>query len=235
MLTRKSTFLATREWKTIPWSTSSTKKDIVQYILDEALAIPAYLEEYDRFRRVLKSSAPGTDAGSLQMSISCWITKIEQGLYDWYECWVENYPNGQPWERIPQGEGAFPIFCCRNNSKSIIIVPTILIYPDLKLALALCMYYAIILILSANDPRDTILIGPKEQYDIACRICRSMEFCFQTFPGQSVNRLGFPLRVAYSFLPEGVEKQYVERLCRFIAKSRNIRWWENMEDIFIRE
>ncbi|GAD98208.1 conserved hypothetical protein [Paecilomyces variotii No. 5] len=232
LTSRKSTLLSTQEWKIIPWSANPETKDVVQLVLDEALQVPPYLEEYDRFQRALKTRAPDADIGPLRKALCSRVSKIEQSLYQWYEYWVENYPSGPPSERVPEDESSFPIFRCRDNSKSTIIVPTVLIYPDVKLALAHCMFYAVVLIVSANDPREIRLTGPEEQYDFACRICRSMEFCLRTFPGQAVNRLGFPLKVAYSYFPDGIEREYVKLLSAFIANHRNIRWWDNMKVIY---
>jgi hypothetical protein len=219
------------EWKTVPWSSGSTNKDIVQLLFDDVVELPAYLEQYDRFQGLIKSSASPIEITSTHAYLSSWATKIEQRLCAWYKSWVDNYPGGKPVEHISHSDNSFPLFRCRDTDTQVIIVPTIFMYPDFTLALALCIYYAAYLILARSDVRTVGFMHPDIRYQFACKICRSMEYCFRTSPGQSISRIAFTLRVAYEFLPEGVERQYVREFCALVVAKYRLRIWENIGNI----
>jgi hypothetical protein len=57
-----------------------------------------------------------------------------------------------------------------------------------------------------------------------------MEFYFYTTPGQSINRLAFPLRVVYDSLPEGVERRYMRVFCALVAAKHQVRIWVDMNE-----
>jgi hypothetical protein len=63
------------------------------------------------------------------------------------------------------------------------------------------MYYASMLILSTVDTRPADAITSTEKLELARLICRSMEYYIRAVPGNMINRMAFPLRVAYGSLP----------------------------------
>lgn len=117
------------------------------------------------------------------------------------------------------------MFSCRNLVSGEIITPTKFVYPDLRLAQTMCVYYAMRLILSSVDSRPD-RVTPLQQYDLACGICRSLEWYILTAPGNMINRLAFPVRVAWEAFPsEGVERQFIGEVLRLVAKRHSLGLW----------
>jgi hypothetical protein len=230
LITRAPTFLAREEWKIIPWSAGSSSKDIMHHLLDHVVDIPAFLAQYDRFMESLRSGCmPASEVVPTQTKLWEWVADLDHRLRQWKQDWVVSYPHGQPKEVPSQGSDPFPVFRCRNLATMEIITPKTLVYPDLRLAHTMCIYYAARLILSAADTRPTGAPLPHEQYSFACDICRSMEFYIRTVPGHLVNRLAFPLRVAYDALPGGnVEREFVREIFQLVHRRYQLKLWGSM-------
>ncbi|PGH00861.1 hypothetical protein AJ80_09113 [Polytolypa hystricis UAMH7299] len=230
VLTRVPTFLAREEWKTIPWSAGSSVKDIMHHLLDQVVEIPALLSQFDRFMEGLNSGyMEYTDVAPMQKVLWTWLADINQRLCQWKTTWADHYPGGQVTEALPQGADGFPVFQCRDPATMEVITPTILVYPDLRIAHSLCIYYSARLILATVDTRPTDAVQPQEQFEFACNICRSIEYFVRNSPGSVVNRLAFPLRVAYDALPEGnIERDYVATIFHLVERKFNLRLWGSM-------
>lgn len=89
----------------------------------------------------------------------------------------------------------------------------------------MCVYYATRLILSSVDTRPD-RVTPLEQYDLACGICRSLEWYILTAPGNMINRLAFPVRVAWEAFPaQGPEKQFIKEVLSLVEKRHSLGLW----------
>lgn len=75
---RKSSFLASEEWRTIPWQL--TPKDIYQKLYDIGFSLGAYLEQYDRAIDLLSS----TKIEELK-SVLQGLTALDVDIDSWYE------------------------------------------------------------------------------------------------------------------------------------------------------
>jgi hypothetical protein len=73
------------------------------------------------------------------------------------------------------------------------------------------MYYAAMLMLSSVDTRPVDVITAAEKIEFARLICRSIEYYIRAVPSNMVNRMAFPLPVAYDSLPRrALERKYIE-------------------------
>lgn len=195
----------------------------MHHLLDHVVDIPAFLAEFDRFMNSLSSgSMPSSEIEPAQMKLWDWVADLDHRLRQWKQDWVHDY---QVKEVSTQGDDPFPVFRCRDLTTMEIITPKTLVYPDLRLAHAMCLYYTALLILSAADTRPSGAITPQDQYIFACNICRSLEYYMRS-AGYLINRLAFPVRVAYDALPEGnVEREFVEEIFQWVLKRYKLKLW----------
>jgi hypothetical protein len=237
ILCRSPTFLAKDEWKSAPWSTGSSSKDLVQHLLDVAVDIPSVLAQFDNFVEATKGCyLSSSDSYYQQTMLSTSLADTKRRLQQWKRQWADTYPFGQPYEVPAQNEdlqgpapfstlgNLLPTFRCRDLTTMEITAPTTLAYPDPQMAVALCMYYASTLVLSGvvTRPEEAQLY---ERYELACLICRSMEYCMQTLLGGHINRVLFPLRVAFDILPNGdIEREWVQEVLKLIEKLKLVKW-----------
>ncbi|KKK25976.1 hypothetical protein AOCH_000978 [Aspergillus ochraceoroseus] len=224
---RSESFLAQEEWKTIPWSANSTSKNILHYLLDLAVDVPALLEKYDELEAGLGSSLLGAHETTVKRA-ALWngVADVTNRFALWKINWVDAYPDGPPREVEPSDEGRFPVFHCRDLRTGATITPTIFEYPDLLLAQTMCIYFTTRLILSSVDTRPTDRVGPFEQYQLACGICRSLEWYILTSPGNMINRLAFPVRVAWEAFPSGgPERKYLYEVLKLVEKRHSLGLW----------
>ncbi|OAX82058.1 hypothetical protein ACJ72_03600 [Emergomyces africanus] len=229
LITRRPTFLANEEWKTIPFSAGSSSRDMMHHLLDQVVDIPSYLAQFDRFMEGLNSGYISyTEVAATQGMLWSLVSDLDQRLRQWKTDWIDAAPARQPTEVIIQDSDPFPIFRCRDLTSMDIITPTTLVYPDLRIAHTMCVYYASHLILSAADtrPRPSTSLQPKQQYEFACNICRSMEYFIRKIPGNLVNRMAFPLRVAFDVMPESsVEREYIVNIFRLVNDRYKLKLW----------
>jgi hypothetical protein len=221
--------MAEEAWKTIPWSAGTTKKDILHYLMDLVVDIPGLLGARDEILFAQESGAMGkgelrAKQARLWNSISDLMSRFRQ----WKQQHVDSYAGGSVKEAmIPQGPGdPFPVFRCRDLRTMGIVEPLPLVYPDLRLLQTMCVYYAARLIISSIDDRPEGAVGIAEKYQLACGIARSLEDYLRRAPGNMINRLAFPTRVAYEAFPQdGVERQFMAEVFNLVERRHSLRLW----------
>ncbi|KAH6676004.1 hypothetical protein B0J14DRAFT_376328 [Halenospora varia] len=241
LICRSRTFLASEDWKIIPWSARSSTKDLTQHLLDHVADIPALLGQFDSLTESVKTgSLSSSKALDQQAILRTTVADVKCRLHRWKKEWVDTYPIGQPYEVPTQtgdsgrpmtflsSESQLPIFRCRDLITKEIITPTLLAYPDPQLASTLFIYYGALILLLRIDTRPDETQLP-EIYHHACLVCRSMEYCIRESSGTLMKRVGFSLRVAYDALPKGdIEAQWVEKVFRRVAKEKFTKSWGSL-------
>ncbi|KAL3458286.1 hypothetical protein BJX64DRAFT_226091 [Aspergillus heterothallicus] len=230
---RVPSFLAREEWKTIPWSAGTTVKNILHYLLDLAVEVPGLLSQYDEINAGINSNILSAHERSVKQA-ALWngVGDLTNRFVLWKINWVDGYPDGPPREVEAKDEGLFPVFHCRNLRTGEIITPTKFEYPDLLLTQTMCIYYATRLILSSVDTRSDGVSRP-EQYQLACGICRSLEWYILNSPGNMINRLAFPVRVAWEAFPDGgPERKFLFDVLKLVEVRHSLALWGGgMEEI----
>ena len=239
-MTRTPSFLAREEWKTMPWSAGTTTKNPLDYLLDLAIEIPALLSLSDELLASQKPNGERDEAMTKQRALWDGVADLTNRFLDWKRDWVDTYRRGTIEEIPAEPSDQFPIFQCLNPATGATLTPTKLTYPDIFLAQTMLTYYAIRLILSSVDSRADG-VSPLEQYDLACRICRSLEWYISNGPGNMINRMAmemhvlttpgetfsrfaFPVRVAWEVFPEGgPERGFIREVFELARK----RLWES--------
>ncbi|KAJ5103209.1 hypothetical protein N7532_003738 [Penicillium argentinense] len=235
---RQPSFLAREEWKTIPWSAGTTTKDILHHLLDLAADIPGLLAQSDTFQEEERSSVMSAQESAVkQASIWNGITELTSRFQQWYQDWVVAYPDGPPQEVEQTADQDFPIFRQRNPRTGAVFTPTKISYPNLLLAQTMSVYYAFRLVLSSIDTRPEDRVTPLEQYGFACGICRTLEWYILTAPGNMINRLAFPTRVAWEGLPDrGPERQFMIEVLKLVERRHALGLWgSGMAELSVRE
>jgi hypothetical protein len=225
---RSPTFLASTEWKTIPWSLNPSSKDYQQLLLDHFADIPALLAQFDTLARVEAKSAAYSQVEDRRSIFCSLLTGLDCNLRQWKREHLD--PRGRPSEVARRMNGPHkvqalvPIFQCRDMSSGEPATPTLITYPDPDSAIAFCLYYSALLVVSLFDIRTEGMIQSHDQYSLACVICRSMEYIVQTFHGDVIMFAMFGLRVAYDTFPEGsFEKQWVKDVFLLLGRESNLR------------
>ncbi|KAH1974198.1 hypothetical protein KXX04_004338 [Aspergillus fumigatus] len=224
----KPTFLASKEWLTVPWPGDAPSKDILHRLLDIAVDIPAYLGQIDRFTAALHSgTVPSTELVAQQTALWDRATELQSRLNRWKTMFADTYPPGQAWEE-PAADTAtrpesdpqttFPTFLYRDPATMRLRPAPLLVYPDLLSATCMTFYWALHLTLSTADSGLGSVLGLQERYQYACNICRSMKYYVENTPGGLVSRIMFVLRTAFDAFADGmVEKAFVTEVFRHIA------------------
>lgn len=154
------------------------------------------------------------------------IAELTKRFQQWYRDWVEVYPDGPPREVEQTQDQGFPVFQRRNLRTGAVFTPTKYVYPNLLLAQTMCLFYAVRLILSSIDTRPEERVTPGEQYELGCGICRSLEWYVLTAPGNMINRLAFPVRVAWeAFSDGGPERKFIVEVLRLVEKRHSLGLW----------
>ncbi|OOF91903.1 hypothetical protein ASPCADRAFT_56433 [Aspergillus carbonarius ITEM 5010] len=237
MVSRKPSFLASEDWINLPWSANTSRRDILHYLLDLAAEIPALLAQFDELEATLQSNMYSTHEITVkQASLWSGVADLTNRFRQWKVQWVDNYPDGPPQEVEVVRDGQFPIFQCRDFRTGGIITPTKFVYPDLRLAQTMCLYYSTRLILSSVDTRPTERVGPLEQYSLGCGICRTLEWYLLNARGNMINRLAFPVRVAWEVFPDGgPERKFMYEVLKLVEKRHALALWgSNMSEISTR-
>ncbi|KAJ5206580.1 hypothetical protein N7491_002805 [Penicillium cf. griseofulvum] len=238
LATRQPSFLAHEEWKTVPWSAEMSRKDILHSLLDLATEVPGLLAISDAFKAAQITSHMGAQEMAVKQS-TLWneIRKLTDRFCQWYEDYVVAYPDGPPQEAEQNGDQGFPIFQRRDLRTGATFTPTRFIYPNLLLAQTMCVYYAVRLVLSSIDTRPQDRVSPLEQYDLGCGICRTLEFYILTAPGNMINRLAFPTRVAWEAFPDGgPERRFMVEVLQLVEKRHALGLWGSaMEELSTKE
>jgi len=234
---RKPSFLAQEDWKTIPWSAGTTTKNILHHLLDLAADIPGILAQSDAFQGKQKESMGAQEMAVKQATLWNSITELTAKFHQWVIDWVDCYPDGPPREEEQAEDQDFPIFRRRDLRTGAIFTPTKLSYPNLLLAQTMCLYYAFRLILSTVDKRPVDRVTPMEQYDLGCSICRSLQWYILTAPGNMINRLAFPTRVAWEVFPDdSPERAFMVEVLQLVEKRHALGLWgSGMPEISVRD
>ncbi|CAL5875264.1 uncharacterized protein PFLUO_LOCUS9568 [Penicillium psychrofluorescens] len=224
---RVPSFLAREEWKTIPWSAGTTEKNILHHLLDLAVDIPGLLAQSDRFEKEQRSSVMGAHEITVKQA-ALWngIAELTAKFHQWHIDYVENAPDGPPQEEEQTSEQDFPVFHRRDLRTGAEIPAIKFVYPNLLLAQTMCVYYSMRLILSSIDTRPEDRVTPMEQYELACGICQSLQWYIQTAPGNMINRLAFPVRVAWEAFPDGgPERRFMMEVLQLVEKRHSLGLW----------
>ncbi|KAF5858626.1 hypothetical protein ETB97_003934 [Aspergillus alliaceus] len=227
LVTRQPSFLAREDWINVPWSAGTTKKDILHYLLDLTVEVPALLAEYDALEATLRSGVPTAHEIAVKQT-SLWngVSDLTCRFIQWKVDWVDAYPDGPPREVAAEPNDLFPIFRCRDLRTGAVITPTKFEYPNLRLAQTMCLYYTSRLVLSSVDTRPDDRVGPMQQYALGCGICRTLEWYILTAPGNMINRLAFPVRVAWEVFPDGgPERQFIYDVLKLVEKRHSLGLW----------
>ncbi|BCR96883.1 Zn(II)2Cys6 transcription factor domain-containing protein [Aspergillus luchuensis] len=229
---RKPTFLAEKDWLTVPWPGDGPAKDILQRLLDVAVHIPGYLAQVDEFSALLKGgNKPPSELVNMQSAIWERATELQGLLQVWKNMYADTYPSGGPWEESPSEADPtddFPKFRCRNPSTMQVIVGQNIMYPDLLLATSMTFYWALGLIISTTDPGLVSVLGLQERYQYACNICRSMKYYTQNIPGCLISRVMFILRTAFDNFADGmVEKESMAEIFTYIGRKFELPVFSN--------
>ncbi|EAW08556.1 Zn(II)2Cys6 transcription factor [Aspergillus clavatus NRRL 1] len=220
LVKRKPTFLASKEWLTVPWPGDAPSKDIQHRLLDIAVDIPAYLAQVDEFADALKSgTTSSSELVSIQSSIWERAAELHSRLRLWKSMFADTDPHGQPWEESnTNSESDFPIFRCRNPTTMEVVTAQLLMYPNAMAATCMTYYWALDLIISTPDSGLASMLSPQERYQRACNICRSMKYYCESVPGYLVSRIMFVLRTAFDAFSDGmIEKQFAADVFRYIG------------------
>ncbi|OGM46501.1 putative C6 finger domain protein [Aspergillus bombycis] len=219
---RKPSFLASKDWLTVPWAGDAPVKDILQHLLDIAVDIPGYLSRIDEFSAMVDRAAVCTfELTGMQSSIWQQATELQARLNLWKAAYADMYPAGIAWEVYDtESADGFPIFRCRNTSTMSVTVVKVLHYPDILLATSMCFYWALSLVVSTSDSGLVSVLGPQQRYQFACDICRSMKYYINNIPGYLMSRIMFVLRTAFdAFSPGMIEKEFIAELFQYIGRK----------------
>ncbi|PKX89829.1 Zn(II)2Cys6 transcription factor [Aspergillus novofumigatus IBT 16806] len=242
LVQRKPTFLASKEWLTVPWPGDAPSKDILHRLLDIAVDIPAYLGQIDDFAAALRSgTVPSTELVAQQTAIWDRATELQSRLNLWKSMFADTYAPGRAWEE-PAPDAAtksksettettvptFPTFMCRDPATMELVPAKLLVYPDLLSATCMTYYWALHLIVSTTDSGLVSVLGLQERYQYACNICRSMKYYVENIPGCLVSRTMFVLRTAFDAFADGMaEKEFVTEVFRHIAAKFHLSVFSN--------
>ncbi|KAE8358937.1 hypothetical protein BDV27DRAFT_150001 [Aspergillus caelatus] len=219
---RKPSFLASKDWLTVPWAGDAPVKDILQHLLDVAVDIPGYLSRIDEFGAMVdKAAACPFELTGMHSSICQQATSLQTRLNMWKAAYADTYSLGTAWEvHDTESTDGFPVFRCRNTSTMSVTVAKILYYPDILLATSMCFYWALSLVVSASDSGFVSVLGPQQRYQFACDICRSMKYYINNIPGYLMSRIMFVLRTAFdAFSPGMIEKEFIAELFQYIGRK----------------
>jgi hypothetical protein len=226
LASRQPSFFASEEWKTVPWSAGTTQKDILHHLLDLTVEVPALLAQHDELQAAVEPVMGAHEKTVKQTALWNGVADLTGRLLQWKTTWVDGYPDGPPREVEATPTGQFPVFQCRDLRTGAIITPTKFVYPDLRLAQTMCLYFTTRLILSSVDARPEGRVGPPEQYALGCGICRTLEWYILTAPGNMINRLAFPVRVAWEVFPDGgPERQFLYEVLKLVERRHALGLW----------
>ncbi|GES58262.1 C6 finger-domain-containing protein [Aspergillus terreus] len=226
LASRQPSFFASEEWKTVPWSAGTTQKDILHHLLDLTVEVPALLAQHDELQTAVEPVMGAHEKTVKQTALWNGVADLTGRLLQWKTTWVDGYPDGPPREVEATPTGQFPVFQCRDLRTGAVITPTKFVYPDLRLAQTMCLYFTTRLILSSVDTRPEGRVGPPEQYALGCGICRTLEWYILTAPGNMINRLAFPVRVAWEVFPDGgPERQFLYEVLKLVERRHALGLW----------
>jgi hypothetical protein len=218
---------------TVPWAENNLQKDILHFLLDVAVDIPAFLGDYDAFKSsILQGKLPQDELVSMQNKTQATAITLDQRLQLWHSIHASNYEHGYVTEKsaaqFPH-DSTCPRFHCRDVITGEISQPSVLVYPDLLLATTMCLYRALRLVVAgADNDGFVVVLSPPKRYRLAVDICRSIPYYLHTVPGFLVSRLMFVLRVAFDTFSEGtIEREFIQQLFGHIGEKYHFRVFQN--------
>ncbi|PLN75640.1 putative C6 finger domain protein [Aspergillus taichungensis] len=230
LVQRQPTFMASKEWLTVPWAGNTPAKDILHRLLDVAVDIPEYLSRVDEFSARLRSGdIPPADLAVSQSQLWEQASELQNRLHAWKTVYADTYPPGTPLEDFDSpSPDEFPVFRWRNPLTLQTLPAKILIFPDILVATSLCFYWALSLVVSGTDSGLISVLSLQERYQFGCNICRSMKYYIQNIPGCLVSRIMFVLRAAFDSFADGmIEKEFMSDLFQHIGKRFNFPVFTN--------
>jgi hypothetical protein len=112
--------------------------------------------------------------------------------------------------------------------------PPTIVYPDLRLAQSMCVYFAYRIIMSTIDTRPECSVTLVEKYQLGCDIARSLECYIRRAPADMVNRLTLAVRMAWEVFPEcGIEREFIKAVFMFVGRRHSLRLWRNLPELSI--
>ena len=217
-MVRTTLFLAQEQWKSVPWAGGGLQKNILQYLLDEMVEVPSFLEEVDKYlaREGTTSTAEMSAYGH---TLSMWATSLQEKLFRWKCLHADSYPWGQP--SVKQQEKSFPVFRHWDSTKNEFTIPTALRYPDLVLATSLCLYNAGQIILAAVELLPSSASRNMAKYTHASDICRSAWYFVQNVTALFIPQVDFLFQAAFDTFDEGSsERAFLVEVCQYINRHR---------------
>ncbi len=199
----------------------------MESLLEKVVDLPAILHQHDLCAMAIRTKSLSHEELSEQRRI-LWesMAEFEHGMRQWKRLWADAYPAGQPIEVYSQGNDPFPVFRCFDPTGTRVITPTTLVYPDPQLARTLGMYYTAMILLAAVDTRPTGANIRSERYNFACQICRTMEYYIRNVPGNHINRMAFPMRIAFDAFPEAsLERRFVGEVFQLVQRRHTLKSW----------
>ncbi|KJK61480.1 hypothetical protein P875_00042326 [Aspergillus parasiticus SU-1] len=204
------TFLASDDWKTIPWTEASPRSNL-HSLLDIAADIPGLWRQMGCTSPGSESSSPCTSLDEFEYNAEDQATQIVHRLQEWKE--------SQPFDALPEPTEAlftvmddFPVFEM-HDSASGAHRPRDLVYPNVDVCAATISYWAFYLAV----PTGASLTW---RYQYACNICRSMRFCVQNFPFALACLVRFALKLVCDvFSADSIEGQFPQKLSHYFYQK----------------
>ncbi|KAI1842628.1 hypothetical protein JX266_011241 [Neoarthrinium moseri] len=229
IVSRKPSFLATPEWKTVPWSCGTTDKDLAQCLYDKMLEIPRLIWLFDQVTACCNLQ----EKGKLRKETSALAKDIALSLHQWKADWLDCVPQRRPYEKpLIHEDPTIPIFRYQDSSNTdTLIEPQALYYPNCAIFAAVCNYYAAILVVLDTVRLLNGQVRNQTQMTVAYEICRSMNYFLTQLPPSMLGRVAIPISAAYDTLPPGgVERKYLEDVYRSCVGGT----WRSFKD-FVQE
>ncbi|ETS73802.1 hypothetical protein PFICI_14748 [Pestalotiopsis fici W106-1] len=222
---RRPTFLAKKEWKTVPWTLGTTSKDMMQYLFDDMLEIPNMLWYVDQCRG-LKEKSTKVELYDKACSIAA---KVKAGLERWKSTWLDPVIWRKPHEKnLRQMDPTLPVFRYPNpENPDEILEPPDMVYPNGALLAAVMNYHAALLIV--NDAIRELEGRTEDAASVASahEICRSMNYFLVNLPASMLGRVAQACVVAYDLYPEGgIERDYMAKAYDALVGGT----WRRFED-----
>ncbi|KAB8259780.1 hypothetical protein BDV32DRAFT_55271 [Aspergillus pseudonomiae] len=204
------TFLATDDWKTVPWTEASPRSNL-HSLLDIAADIPGLWRQMGCTSPSSDSSSSCTSFDDFEYTAEDQATQIIHRLQEWRESQpVHILP--EPTEALFTVRDDFPVFET-HDSTSGAHRPRDLVYPNVDVCVATISHWAFCLAV----PTGASLTW---RYQYACNICRSMRFCVQNFPFALACLVRFALKLVCDvFSADSIEGQFPGKLSHYFYQK----------------
>jgi hypothetical protein len=234
IVSRRPTFLAHDNWIHVPWTKDNPPKDILHYLLDVAVMIPAFLSHCDELSSALREhTLHSSEQRTARFEVRAEFATIDRRLQEWKNLHADHYALGLIQE-TPQEDGYYqndpvPRLRCKDVATSELLEPTIFHFPDLMLAVSMILYYAFRLIITVTDAGEVSLpLQPHSRYKLACNICRCMPYLVRHMPKFLISRIMFPVRTAYdTFSADMIEKEFIRQMFTYIGEKHKFPLFTN--------